>query len=115
MGELDAKLGVKADDYAAALGAIIAQARKEAQGDMPWVIAGVAYHPEASAANQKAIREAQRKVCDGKTILEGPTADDLTGPEWRYDGIHFTEAGLEEHGKRWAAALQALFFEKQNK
>ena len=106
---MDAKLGVKADDYAAAFASIVTDARRRVRWDMPWVVAGVAYHPEATEANRSAIREAQRKVCDGKTILEGPTADDLTGPKWRFDGIHFTEAGLREHGKRWASALQKLF------
>ena len=73
------------------------------------VVAGTAFHPEASEANQKAVRDGQQQVCDGKTILAGPSADDLTGPQWRHDGIHFTEAGLKEHGKRWAEALRRLF------
>jgi len=113
VGELDAQRGTRADAYAAALRDIIAQLRKAFRWDMPWVVAGVAFHPKASEANRQAVREGQRKVCDGKTILEGPTADDLTGPTWRFDGIHFTEAGLREHGKRWASALQKLFPSKK--
>jgi len=109
VGEMDAALGTSADDYAVVLGDIITQLRKDFRWDMPWVIGGVAYHPEASEANRNAVREGQRKACDGKTILEGPTSDDLTGPDWRYDGIHFTEAGLQKHGKRWALAVQKLF------
>lgn len=113
VGEMDAKLGVKAEDYAAAFTSIVTQVHRDVGWEAPWVIAGVAYHPEAAETNRMAIREAQRKLCDGKTLLEGPTADDLTGLAWRYDGIHFTEAGLQEHGKRWARALQTLFFEKK--
>ncbi|MDD5707068.1 MAG: sialate O-acetylesterase, partial [Kiritimatiellae bacterium] len=109
VGEMDAKLGVKADDFVGAMTSIVTQVSKEVGWQAPWVIAGVAYHPEAAETNRLAIREAQKRVCDGKILFEGPTADDLTGPVWRYDGIHFTEAGLQEHGKRWATVLLKLF------
>ena len=110
VGEQDAKFGTTADAYAATFGVITTQLRKDIGWEVPWVVAGVAYHPEASAEKQKSIRDAQQKICDGKAVLAGPTADDLTGTNWRFDGIHFTAAGLQEHGKRWATALQALFF-----
>ncbi len=111
VGELDAKQGVSQADYVGAFTAIVAQVRQTVGWAAPWVVAGTAYHPEAPATNQLAIRAAQRQVCDGPRVLEGPTADDLTGPHWRFDGLHFTEAGQREHGRRWANRLRSLFFE----
>ncbi|MCC6580332.1 MAG: hypothetical protein IT440_07800 [Phycisphaeraceae bacterium] len=109
VGEMDAKQGTSEADYAATLRTILAEARKNCGWDMPWLIAGVAHHPDATEANQKLIRAAQQSVCDGKTILAGPTMDDCTGPQWRFDGLHYTEAGQREQAKRWAAALIRQF------
>jgi lysophospholipase L1-like esterase len=110
VGEQDAAQDVKADEYAASFATILAQVRKDTGWEAPWVVAGTAYHPKATAEQQQAIREAQRRLCDGKSVSAGPTADDLVGPQWRFDGLHFTEAGLQEHGKRWAAVVQSLLF-----
>lgn len=42
-------------------------------------------------------------------VFAGPLTDDLIGTDWRHDGIHFNDAGLKEHGRRWAAAILAAF------
>ena len=34
---------------------------------------------------------------------------DLIGVTWRHDGIHFNEAGLREHARRWLTAMNAVF------
>ncbi|MDD5706042.1 MAG: sialate O-acetylesterase [Kiritimatiellae bacterium] len=109
VGELDAKAGTAETNYFAALTNIVTTFRAETGWGAPWIVAGTAFHPEAPEANRMAIRSAQKRVCDGKTIFEGPSTDDLTGPQWRYDGLHFTEAGQREHAKRWASAVIAVF------
>ena len=40
------------------------------------------------------------KVCG-----RGPVTDDLLGPEYRHDGVHFNQKGLAKHAERWFDAL----------
>ena len=34
---------------------------------------------------------------------------DLIGVTWRHDGLHFNEAGLREHARRWPNAIDSVF------
>jgi len=107
-GEADAIIGVTRAKYAALLRTIISQCRQEADWEVPWVIAGASY-AGVETANEEAIRAAQQDVCEGVNIFNGPATDDLRGSAWR-TGLHFTENGLREHGKRWAESLMKIFF-----
>jgi len=105
-GEDDVVWGTSADQYAERLKAIINQSRLDAGWPIPWVIAAVSYVPQRGyEAKSAAVREGQRKVIDGMTVFPGPRTDDLIGSTLRYDGVHFTEAGLREHARRWAAVM----------
>jgi hypothetical protein len=51
------------------------------------------------------IRNAQMSLVDpSRGILRGPDADHL-GPEFRYDGTHFSEAGITALSRIWADAV----------
>ena len=52
-------------------------------------------------------------IAEDPLVFAGPATDSLvgidpvSGQNWRPDGIHFGEAGLNEHAARWAAAIAA--------
>ncbi len=110
-GESDAAGGTSTAVYAARLQAIIRQSRLDAGYDVPWGIARVGFVPglaqppiDAVVAGQNAVVAAGGGRGD---IFAGPTTDDLVGPAWRSDGIHFNAQGLALHGQRWAADVRA--------
>ena len=117
-GESDVTQGTPAELYAKRLGEIIAQSRRDAGWDIPWGVATVTFLPEGAIPKEKkglpdigaAVREGQRKACEGKAVFAGPCTDDMTGPEWRHDTIHFSGKGLREHGRRWAASVLKNLF-----
>lgn len=109
-GESDAAGGTSTAVYAARLQAIIRQSRLDAGYDVPWGIARVGFVPglaqppiDAVVAGQNAVVAAGGGRGD---IFAGPTTDDLVGPTWRSDGIHFNAQGLALHGQRWAADVR---------
>ncbi|TNE52344.1 MAG: hypothetical protein EP343_00865 [Deltaproteobacteria bacterium] len=106
-GESDSSVKTSQQVYAQRLNAVIQQSRKDAGWDIPWYIAGVSYLPNSTAAAKKAIRDAQDQVvANHPQNFAGPTTDDLTGATWRHDNVHFNQAGLAEHAKRWLAVLR---------
>lgn len=116
-GETDMVLGTSTELYMGLLTTLIAQSREDAGWDVPWMIAGVSFMPAQSFGSgllpkMKAVRRAQHNLADGKTVFEGPTTDDLVGPKWRHDTVHFGNAGLHEHAKRWADVIERAFFAK---
>lgn len=51
------------------------------------------------------IRDAQARLVDpARGMLRGPDTDRL-GPEFRYDGVHFSEAGITALSQMWVAAI----------
>ena len=51
------------------------------------------------------IRDAQARLVDpARGMLRGPDTDQL-GPEFRYDGVHFSEAGITALSQMWVAAV----------
>ncbi|MDQ3814786.1 MAG: sialate O-acetylesterase [Armatimonadota bacterium] len=105
-GENDAYSGTTTDQYAQRLQAIINQSRRDIGWNVPWFIAGVSYGPTFLRERMTAIRDAQLRVVNNTTVFAGPTTDDLSGPQWRIaDLVHFNEAGMREHARRWANIL----------
>jgi len=53
------------------------------------------------------IRSAQASLWRDGIALEGPDSDALKGElrERQGKGVHFSGAGLREHGSRWAAQI----------
>ena len=104
-GESDAARGTSAEKYAEQLNTIIKQSRLDAGYDVPWFIASASYLKQ-SKEHEEAIRNGQRKVCDGRLTFQGAVTDDLRGDFRATDG-HFSDKGLKEHARRWADALLA--------
>jgi hypothetical protein len=107
-GESDAIGGVSTDDYIARLTNVIKTSKQQAGWEFPWFIAQVSYiNPEKMKIDT--IRDAQKKMWDAGTALEGPDTDTLTGDSRDHEGkgIHFSPKGLKAHGEMWADKVGA--------
>jgi hypothetical protein len=101
-GESDASAGTSTADYAQRLQTVIDQTRIDAGWDIPWGVALVSYLSGNSAANMANVIAGQQLVIDNDPLtLLGASTDDLIGSAWRWDGVHFNTAGLQEHARRW--------------
>lgn len=107
-GESDNILNTSTADYRQRLESVIAQSRIDAAHEVPWGIAQASYLPAYGV--DQAILDAQLDVAtsDQRNFV-GAATDDLTGAAWRWDGVHFNEAGLREHAQRWLDALLENF------
>ena len=107
-GESDAAGGTSSAVYAATLQSVIAQSRRDAGFDVLWGVALVGFLPNNPQAAIDAVVDGQRAVIAGDVfVFEGPSTDDLLGPMWRHDAVHFSEAGLREHASRWFDKITA--------
>ncbi|MCO4764398.1 MAG: hypothetical protein KC502_23000, partial [Myxococcales bacterium] len=105
-GESDAAGKTSTAVYAQRLAAIIGASRKDGGWPIPWYVARVGYLPKVTAGAIAAVVAGQQKVIDDDpATFPGPKTDDLIGSKWRHDKVHFNEAGLKEHAKRWAQAI----------
>jgi len=98
-GEYDAIHGVPDEIYRDILSHVIRRMRKDVGYETDWFVAE-AYKPKA-----------QRMIWESKVCFPGPLSDDLKGKEFRYDGIHFSTAGLEVLAKRWFDVLNKQYGE----
>jgi hypothetical protein len=100
-GERDAELDTPADEYSARFGAFVSGLR-ELGIDAP------VYAAIASACNgpgRESIRAAQRALPERfPGVHAGPDTDTLDRFEYRYDGCHFSDAGLDAHARLWLDA-----------
>ena len=106
--------GTAAEDYARMLGEVVLGSREHAGYEIPWIVARVSFVPNGDPVKMGWIIEGQNAViADDPLTFPGPHTDDLNGTQWRYDTIHFNEAGLREHGSRWdvriSSAMDDLF------
>ncbi|MDA8623220.1 hypothetical protein N9L38_03010 [Candidatus Poseidoniales archaeon] len=106
--------GTAAEDYARMLGEVVLGSREYAGYEIPWIVARVSFVPNGDPVKMGWIIEGQNAVIDEDPLtFPGPPTDDLNGTQWRYDTIHFNEAGLREHASRWdsriATAMTDLF------
>ena len=106
--------GTAAEDYARMLGEVVLGSREHADYEIPWIVARVSFVPNGDPVKMGWIIEGQNAViADDPLTFPGPHTDDLNGTQWRYDTIHFNEAGLREHGSRWdvriSSAMADLF------
>jgi hypothetical protein len=113
-GEADAHGGTSTEDYVKRFRALADALKADTQCAAPWIVANVSFVPGETKEKMDAIRAAQQQLWKDKLALQGPDTDDLLG-EMRHskDHIHFSKAGLEAHGKRWAQRIQALLFAKK--
>ncbi len=52
------------------------------------------------------MAKGQHLLWQRKIALQGPMTDDLLGKEYRHDGVHFNQKGLETHAARWFEVLK---------
>lgn len=100
-GESDAKV-MDGPTYAAGLGKIIADMRRQAGWEFPWFVAQATYHP--GQPPYAGVRAGQKSLWESGVALEGPDTDSMVG-ELRDNGgkgIHFSLKGLKVHGEAWA-------------
>jgi hypothetical protein len=77
--------------------------RHEVGWDFPWFVAQASYHTPDDPGSPD-IRKAQASLWQDHVALEGPDTDALTGDnrDQAGKGVHFSEHGLQVHGKVWA-------------
>ena len=98
--------GTAAEDYARMLGEVVLGSREYAGYEIPWIVARVSFVPNGDPVKMGWIIDGQNAVIDEDPLtFQGPYTDDLNGTQWRYDTIHFNEAGLREHASRWDARI----------
>lgn len=103
-GESDAVLGTSAEDYQRRFLGML-KAIRALGVDAPAFVA-IATRCGQYPPNET-IRAAQVGLADPKLgIYLGPDTDQL-GPEYRYDGCHFSDLGLEAHAEMWLQVIQA--------
>ena len=94
--------GTTVEDYAEMLGEVVLGSRAHAGYDIAWLVARVGFVPNGDPVKMGWVVGGQNTVIDADPLtFPGPHTDDLNGTEWRYDTIHFNEAGLREHAARW--------------
>ncbi len=111
-GESDMVGGTSTEDYIDTLNEVITASRIEAGWQLPWIVARASYIPGYDDENLERIVSAQQAVIDSDPYTyEGPYTDNLTGEEWRWDTVHFSEAGLIEHATRWDISIANAMLE----
>ncbi len=112
-GEADNEANSSNANYVNRLETIIAQSRIDAGYDIPWGVAQASFLPYLNPTTDPAIIQAQAQVAANDPLnFVGASTDDLInggGTNWRWDGIHFNQAGLIEHADRWFNQLNATF------
>ena len=94
--------GTTTDDYADMLSEVVLGSRAHAGYDIAWLVARVGFVPNGDPVKMGWVVGGQNAVIDADPLtFPGPHTDDLNGTDWRYDTIHFNEAGLREHAARW--------------
>ena len=96
------------EEYGRLMREVIASSRRIAGRDFPWFVAQVSYHTPDDPSCEP-IREAQRSLWKDGVALEGPDTDQLTGDNRQNQGmgVHFSDRGLQAHGKLWAEKVGA--------
>ena len=85
---------------------LIRDSRRDIGWDAPWFVAQASYHVPGDEGSDD-IRAAQAALWRDGLALEGPDSDALKGQlrESNGRGVHFSGAGLREHGTLWAAKV----------
>ncbi len=105
-GESDSLASTTANTYFQRFSNIVYHSRKVAGWCVPWGIAEVAFHPDASRAMEEPVAAGQRLVTYGLTnCFRGPRTDDFNLESKVSDGVHFNAAGLSDHAQQWANVL----------
>ena len=108
-GESDTLVRTSAETYCERIKTIVEVLNKDAGYPLPWLVAKASFHPGSQAPEQAAVANGQQLLWTKKICFQGPVTDDLLGPEYRHDGVHFNQKGLENHAQRWFDSLGRAF------
>lgn len=123
-GETDAINGVlenlsdspiTSEAYRDHLKRMIDRLNQDAGYSIPWIVAHASHYPtllltEQGRKQMEVVRAGQERIWLDKLGLLGPDTDDLVGPAYRWDAVHFNQRGLYEHADRWFQAVVQHFF-----
>jgi len=108
-GESDTLVKTSAETYCDRIKTIVETLNKDAGYQLPWLVAQASFHPGSKAPEQALVAKGQQLLWARKICGQGPVTDDLLGPEYRHDGVHFNQQGLAKHAERWFDALSRAF------
>ena len=108
-GESDTLVKTSAETYCERLKTIIETLNKDAGYQLPWLVAQASFHPGSKAPEQEQVAKGQHLLWERKICFPGPITDDLLGPDYRHDGVHFNQKGLAKHADRWCDAVSTAF------
>lgn len=108
-GESDTLVRTSAETYCERIKTIVAALTKDAGYPLPWLVAQASFHPGSQAPAQTEVAKGQQLLWSETGCFEGPVTDDLLGAEYRHDGVHFNQKGLDKHAERWFDALGRAF------
>ena len=107
-GEEDNLLQTSCDTYKMKLQEIISTINGKIH-NASVVISLTSYSPSAKNAFNTDIRRAQQEIIqENWNVFPGPDTDLYTGPDYRYDGIHFSEAGMVKIAGDWSNKISNL-------
>ncbi len=88
---------------------VINQSRQQSGlARLPWMVSQVSFINNTTDPN--IINAQNRLIRDVDQVFAGPATDDLTGPDNRFDGLHFGGQGLNRLTDRWDQSLGNTFF-----
>ncbi len=108
-GESDTLVKTSAETYCERVKTIVEALNKDAGYRLPWLVAQASFHPGSQAPAQESVAKGQQLLWTKMICFQGPVTDDLLGREYRHDGVHFNQKGLEKHAERWFDALSHAF------
>lgn len=108
-GESDTLVKTAAETYCERVKTIVEALTKDAGYPVPWLVAQASFHPGSQAPEQELVAKGQQLLWTKKICFQGPVTDDLLGQEFRHDGVHFNQKGLDKHAERWFDALGRAF------
>ena len=90
---------------------VVEQARQQSGlARLPWMVSRVSFINNTTDAN--IINAQNRLIREIDQVFAGPATDDLTGPDNRFDGLHFGGQGLTRLTDRWEQSLSSSFFDQ---
>jgi hypothetical protein len=108
-GESDTLVKTSAVTYCERIKTIVETLNKDAGYQLPWLVAQASFHPGSQPPEQELVAKGQQLLWSKKICFQGPNTDDLLGQEYRHDGVHFNQKGLDKHAQRWFDALGRAF------
>jgi hypothetical protein len=108
-GESDTLAKTPAATYAERLTTITEAVNRDCGYQVPWFVAQASFHVGSKDPEQKEVAKGQRMLWEKKVAFKGAITDDLLGATYRSDGVHFNQAGLDAHARRWFDALQRQY------